>query len=109
MRVLEVCRYKDNFLNHLAPFVTEQGDSLSAAGCDVDYFLVRGNYLKAVKPLKKKIHEFRPDIVHAHFGLSAITAELQNMVPVVTTFHDGEAHFWHVNLLSSLFSRLCWS
>lgn len=70
----------------------------------VEYFLVKGNYVKAVGALKKKIREFKPDVVHAHFGLSAITAELQNLVPVVTTFHNGETLNWHVNLMSSLFS-----
>ena len=105
MRVLEVSRYKDNFADHQLPFVTEQGESLRATGCEVDYYLVRGNYVKAVGALKAKIREFKPDIVHAHFGLSAITAELQSLVPVVTTFHNGETHRWWVNLLSSLFSQ----
>ena len=104
MRLLLIARYKENFIGNVAPFVTEQGEALRDAGCEVDYFLIKGNYLKAVKALKVKIREFRPDIVHAHFGLSAITAELQSLVPVVTTFHDGETHFWRVNLLSSLMS-----
>ena len=90
--------------NNISPFVAEQGAALSAAGCEVEYFLIRGNYLKAVAPLKAKIREFKPDIVHAHFGLSAITAELQSLVPVVTTFHNGETLNWHVNLMSSLMS-----
>lgn len=104
MRILEVSRYKKNFADHQLPFVTEQGESLRKAGCEVEFFVVKGNYLKAVGALKKKILEFKPDIVHAHFGLSAITAELQSLVPVVTTFHNGETHRWWVNLLSSLFS-----
>lgn len=104
MKILEVSRYKNNFADHQLPFVTEQGKSLRDAGCEVDYFLIKGNYLKAVKALKAKILEFRPDIVHAHFGLSAITAELQSLVPVVTTFHNGETLNWHVNLISSLMS-----
>lgn len=104
MRILEVSRYKNNFADHQLPFVTEQGESLRKAGCEVEFFVVKGNYLKAVGALKKKIREFKPDIVHVHFGLSAITAELQSLVPVVTTFHNGETHRWWVNLLSSLFS-----
>lgn len=104
MRILEVSRYKTEYERNCLPFVVEQGESLRAAGCGVEYFLVRGNYLTAVKALKKKIREFKPDIVHAHYGLSAITAELQSLVPVVTTFHNGETLNWHVNLLSSLFS-----
>lgn len=104
MRILIVSRYKNNFADHQLPFVTEQGEALRAAGCEVDYFLVKGSYISVVKALKAKIREFRPDIVHAHFGLSAITAELQNLVPVVTTFHNGETLNWHVNLMSSLMS-----
>lgn len=104
MRILEVSRYKDNFADHQLPFVTEQGEAIRALEHEVDYFLVRGNYVKAVGALKAKIRDFKPDIVHAHFGLSAITAELQSLVPVVTTFHNGETHRWWVNLLSSFFS-----
>ena len=104
MRILEVSRYKSNFSDHTLPFVKEQGESIRALGHEVEYFLVRGNYIMAVGALKRKIREFRPDIVHAHFGLSAITAELQSLVSVVTTFHNGETLNWHVNLLSSLLS-----
>lgn len=129
MRILEVSRYKNNFADHQLPFVTEQGeaiakvlrdmqsDGMSRAGAlnepltlndepAVEYFLVKGNYVTAVRELKKKIREFKPDIVHAHFGLSAITAELQGLVPVVTTFHNGETHSWWVNMMTSLMS-LC--
>lgn len=104
MRILEVSRYKDNFEDHQLPFVTEQGESLRAAGCEVDFFLVNGNYIKAVGALKKKIKEYKPDIVHAHYGLSAITAELQSLAPVVTTFHNGETHSWYINFITSLMS-----
>lgn len=102
MKILEVSRYKKNFVDHQLPFVTEQGRSLQAAGCEVEYFLIQGNYLRAVRMLKKKIREVQPDIVHAHFGLSCVTAELQSLCPVVSTFHNGEWHNWWVNLLSSL-------
>ena len=104
MRILLVSRHKSNFTDHQLPFVTEQGKSLRAQGCEVEYFLVRGNYLRAVQTLKQKIRECQPDIVHAHFGLSAITAELQSLVPIVTTFHNGETLNRGVNLLTSLFS-----
>jgi len=104
MRVLEVSRYKNNFVDHQLPFVTEQGEAISALGHEVEYFLISGNYLKARKALMAKIREWKPDIIHAHYGLSAIVAEMQSEVPVVTTFHNGETHRWYVNLLASLFS-----
>lgn len=104
MKVLEVSRYKTNFKDHQLPFVTEQGEALQAAGCEVEFFLIKGNYFGQLAALKKKIAEFKPDIIHAHYGLSAITAELQSEVPVVTTFHNGETHSWYVNMLTSLMS-----
>ena len=104
MKVLIVSRYKSAFADHLVPFVTEQGDSIRQLGHVVEYFAVRGNYLFAVRELKQKIRAFQPDIIHAHYGLSAITAELQSLVPVVTTFHNGETLNNGVNLLTSLFS-----
>jgi len=102
MKVLLVSRFKTNFSDNQLPFVTEQAQSLQDAGCDVEYYLINGNYLTAVRGLKKKIREFKPDVVHAHYGLSAVTAELQSLAPVVTTFHNGEWHNWWVNLISSL-------
>ena len=104
MKILIISRYKNNFADHQLPFVTEQGEAIRALGHEVEYFLVKGNYIKAARALKKKILELRPDIIHAHFGLSAITAELQSKVPVVTTFHNGETLNWHVNLMSSFMS-----
>lgn len=104
MRILEVSRYKTNFADHTLPFVKEQGEAIRSLGHEVEYFLVKGNYVTAVRELKKKIREFKPDIVHAHYGLSAITAELQGLVPVVTTFHNGETLNPIVNFTSSLMS-----
>ena len=116
MKILEVGRYKKEFAHNVLPFVLEQGESLRAAGCEVDYFPVRGNYFTAVRALKAKIRDFHPDIVHAHYGLSGVTAALavlslrlslsSNAPALVITFHNGEWHNWHVNLLSSLFARL---
>ena len=104
MKILIIGRYKPQFPQNLLPFVLEQGESLRQLGLDIEYMPVHGNYILTVRNLKRKIRECKPDIVHAHYGLSAITAELQSLVPVVTTFHNGETLNWHVNLMTSLFS-----
>ena len=104
MKILVIGRYKKQFPLNLLPFVVEQGECLRQLGLTIDYMPVRGNYILALRDLKRKIREFQPDIIHAHYGLSAITAELQSLVPVVTTFHNGETLNWHVNLMTSLFS-----
>lgn len=108
MRILLVARYKPGFQDHIMPFVREQGEAIRSLGHEVGYFLIEGNglltYIKSRKPLLDKINAFKPDIIHAHYGLSGITAVLQNRVPVVTTFHNGETLGFRQNFLSSLFS-----
>lgn len=109
MKVLLVSRYKHNFASHILPFVEEQGKALEKAGLEIGYFLIEGDgmaaYWRNVGALKRKINEFRPDVVHAHYGLSGITAVLQKDVPVVTTFHNGEILSKYVNFASSLAAR----
>lgn len=104
MRILIIGRYKKQFPKNLLPFVIEQGDSLRHLEHEVEYMPIRGNYILAVNELKKKIRAFQPDVIHAHYGLSAITAELQFLVPIVTTFHNGETLNPIVNFFTSLFS-----
>ena len=108
MKILLIGRYKKQFSNNLLPFIIEQGEAISKCGAEVDYFAIKGNgmlsYFAQRKSLMQKIKEFQPDLIHAHYGLSGITAVLQNKVPVVTTFHNGETLSFSANILSSLFS-----
>ena len=103
MKVLIVSRYKENFPSHMVPFVEEQGEALRGKGVNVDFFQIKGSYFRT-REFKKKIRTFEPDIIHAHYGLSGITAVLQSKVPVIITFHNGETLNFFVNFISSLFS-----
>ena len=91
MKVLIVASYNKN---RFAPFIQEQADALVKAGCEVGYFGIQGKgfsgYLKQLPELKKKIKEFQPDIIHAHYGLSGLLANLQRRIPVVTTYHGSD-------------------
>lgn len=101
MKVLVVASFNKN---RFAPFVQEQADALAKAGCEIDYFGIQGKgvsgYLKQLPELKKKIREFQPDIVHAHFGLSGLLANLQRKVPVVTTYHGCDINAFKLRLFS---------
>lgn len=103
MRVLIVSRRKEQFPNHIAPFVLEQGKALAEAGCEVDFLPFNSPYWNS-RPIIEKIKEFKPDIIHAHYGLCGIPSLLQHKVPVVITFHNGETLNPFVNFFSSLFS-----
>lgn len=88
MRVLIVASYNKN---RFVPFVKEQAEALQRVGCIVDFYGVVGKgvkgYLSALPALKQKISDFKPDVIHAHFGLCGLLANLQRKVPVVTTYH----------------------
>lgn len=104
MRILIVSRYKSFYADHQLPFVTEQGEAIRALGYEVEFILMEGNYWKQWKALRRKIKEYKPDIIHAHYGLTASLAESQSKVPVVTTFHNGETNHCLVNIVSSIMS-----
>lgn len=96
--------------DRFAPFVTEQADALVAAGCEVDYFGVTGKgirgYLKSFPDLKKKVKGFAPDVIHAHYGLCGLLANLQRRVPVVTTYHGSDINLRSVLPFSKVAMRL---
>lgn len=91
MRILLVASYnRDRF----APFILEQAQALKATGCEAEFFGLQGKglkgYLKNLTPLKQRIEEFEPDVIHAHYGLSGLLANLQRRIPVVTTYHGSD-------------------
>lgn len=107
MKVLIVASYNKN---RYAPFVVEQVQALQQQGVVVDFFGVVGKgikgYLKALSSLRKKIKEFQPDIIHAHYGLSGLLANLQRQVPVVTTYHGSDINVTAVRRFSKMAMRL---
>lgn len=107
MRVLIVASYNKNCF---APFILEQAQALRQHGVVVDYFGVVGKgikgYLGALSLLRKKINEFQPDIIHAHYGLSGVLANLQRKVPVVTTYHGSDINVAAVRRFSKVAMRL---
>lgn len=76
------------------PFVIDQADALKKQGVIIDFFLIKGSGVKGYfgnyQKLVKKIKQFKPNIVHAHYGLSGLLASLQRKVPTVTTFHGSD-------------------
>jgi len=87
MKVLIVCSYKSVFPGNVAPFIKEQADALEEFGIEIGWFLIKGSYLKNFKSFINKIKEFQPHLIHAHYGLSGLLANLQRKVPVITTYH----------------------
>ena len=104
LRILVV--YSQNS-GKIMPFVVEQVEDLKTKGCDVDFFPIIGKgmvgYLKNRRRLLLKIKEFKPDVLHAHFGLSGLLANLQRKIPVVSTYHGCDINTFKLRIFS-LFS-----
>ena len=103
VRVLFVARCKNG---HYAPFIAEQVAALERAGAECRFFPVLGKgvggYLGQFPEYKKVIREYAPDIIHAHYGLCGLFANLQRHVPVVVTYHGSDINDRRIRSLSRL-------
>ncbi len=91
MKVLVVASYNKG---RFSPFIVEQARAFEKQDCNVRFFGLQGKgvkgYIKNLPLLKKEIKAFQPDVVHAHYGLSGLMANLQRRIPVVTTYHGSD-------------------
>ena len=103
MKILIVASFNKG---RFAPFILEQADALKRIGCEIEFFGLQGKglqgYLKNLPSLRRRIKVLHPDIVHAHYGLSGLFANLQRRVPVVTTYHGSDINNFNVLRFSKL-------
>ena len=107
MRILIVASDKNG---RFAPFIEEQMAALEARGIEVLRYGITGKgiigYLRELPALRRAIKQHRPDIIHAHYGLSGLLANLQRMVPVVTTYHGSDINVPSILRFSKIAMRL---
>jgi len=103
MKVLIVCSKNSG---KIAPFILDQVESLKVQGIEIDFFTISQKglfgYWKSRRGLIQKISDFQPEIIHAHYGLSGLLANLQRKIPVVTTYHGSDIN----NLKVLRFSKI---
>jgi len=94
MKVLIVANGK--YQNELPSHVVEQIEALEREGIQIDTFGINKSgllgYFQESFRLRRKIKQCHPDIIHAHYGLSGLCANIQRRVPVVTTYHGSDIH-----------------
>lgn len=76
-------------------FVKVQADSLRSLGVDVDVMPIRGyadrmEYARACWAALKLNRRRRYDVVHAHYGYSAVAGRLQLRAPLVISYHGSD-------------------
>ena len=107
MKVLIICSRREysQHTDFMAPFIYEQMKAISELGIKCITVLVDNGlkgYLRAIKKIKKAILDHSPDIVHAHYGLCGLIANLQRKIPVVTTYHGTDLHNKILRIASNL-------
>lgn len=111
MKFLIVCshRYYAPYTDFVAPFIYEQMQGLKQLGCDFRICFVKGgglkSYLQAWRRMMRDIAEYQPDIIHAHYGLCCMIANLQRKVPVVSTFHGSDINNPKIRWISKIAIR----
>jgi hypothetical protein len=85
---------------HPNPFVKEQADNLAKNfDIDINHFLIRsggiGGYLKATIDLFYFTREHKTDIIHVHYGLSALVVVINKFLfmkkyKIIITFHGSD-------------------
>lgn len=112
MKVLLLCshRYYAPYTDYVAPFIYEQMQGLKNYGCEFRICFVQGggakSYIKAWHDMQRAIREYQPDLIHAHYGLCGVVANLQRKVPVVCTYHGSDINEKKVRKLSMIAVRL---
>jgi glycosyltransferase involved in cell wall biosynthesis len=91
-------------------FVAAQADDLRRAGATVsvvsfDARRDKTQYLRAALRLRRAARALRPDLVHAHYGLSGLVAVLWPSGPILTTFHGSDAYIGWQRRLSRVAAR----
>ena len=77
-------------------FVKEQVDALRREGINVDVLFINAlrnklSYISGVFRFIRKCHRSEYDLIHAQHTFCAAIALLQRKLPVILTFHEGEA------------------
>jgi teichuronic acid biosynthesis glycosyltransferase TuaC len=90
----------------ISSFIKEQADCLIELGVCIDFYIIEGKgiigYLKNYNKLRRKINNFYPDILHAHYGLSGLLCAFQFYRPLIITYHGSDLE---LNIIK-FFSRL---
>lgn len=112
IKILIICSHRNYapYTDYVAPFIYEQMQGIKALGCDFSVCFVKGggfkSYWQAWKNMCKMIDEYQPDIVHAHYGLCCLLANMQRKVPVISTFHGSDINDPKIRVLSKIAIRL---
>lgn len=92
MRVLFISSGKAGQVSNV---VKNQGESLKAAGIDIDYFLINSgfrDYMNAIRKLRNAFKNGHYDLAHAHYSLCGFVAGLSGCKPLVVSLMGSDIY-----------------
>jgi glycosyltransferase involved in cell wall biosynthesis len=103
-----------NSNNGISSIVKNQGESLISNGVDIHYFNIKGKgfrgYLSNIKLIKASQKEIQPDLIHAHYSLTAILSSLAGAKPLIVSLmgSDVKTKLWF-RVVLWFFYKFYWS
>lgn len=82
------------------PFLVREVAALRSLGCKVDVFHYKGGfrpdrYIKALRHLRRQLHEKHYDLIHGQFGVGGILALGVPKIPLIVTFQGSDLNGIH--------------
>jgi len=109
MKVLFVSSGRAGDVGHV---VKNQGESLKKVGTEVEYLTIKPGiigYLKAVGRIRGACRRNSYDLVHAHYSLSAFSATLAGVRPLVVSVMGSDAYAsWPFRVIIRMLSACRW-
>lgn len=102
-----------NTTGGISTIVKSQGKSLEKKDSYVEYFTINSNgfygYTISIFKLRRYLKDKNPNIIHAHYSLSAFVASLATSKPLVVSLmgSDVKEKKWN-NLIIKLFNYIFW-
>lgn len=97
----------------ISPLVKRQGESLIKQGLEIQFFTIIGKgfngYLGNLKRLKDSIKEICPDVIHAHYSLSAYLATLARAKPLVVSLMGSDVKSSYLlKIVTKVLQKISW-
>ena len=106
MKILCICSGTKSII---VPFITEQMEEIRALGNNVVFFKIKYKgilgYLYSAFLLLISVFREKPDILHAHYGLSGLIASFVFWKKKVLTLHGSDVHIRKIRRLSKIASK----
>ncbi len=106
MKVLFVS--SGNFYLGITSVIKRQADSLSENGIEISHFFIKGKgllgYMSNLRTLRSFMKREKPDVVHAHYSLSAYLSALAGAKPLIVSLMGSDVkRQWYKNIPFKIF------